>query len=165
MTREPERRDDREEQRRPVAEPLAQVLRRDRASATRTRRHVTPAVSRRARPVRCRNTASRSGSTSSTPPDRGTGAFRPRSSSRGSTRPRVGDEDLQLVAARAARPRRPRHVPDRRAAAATTSPLSVSRTWSCSPISATSSLRVPSARISPASMIPTRSHSRSASSM
>ena len=94
---EPERGDDRHEDRRPVAQPLAEVLGRDDERDAHDRR-ARYSASRRARPVRWRKTASRLGWTSSTPrtwPP----AVSTASSTRGSARPASRVEHLDDVAA------------------------------------------------------------------
>ena len=110
--REPERRDDREDQRRPVAEPLPEVLGGDQQRDAH-RAPVYSAASRRARPVRWRNTASRSGSTTSTRADHAPRRPRRRRGA-GSASPRASvDEDLELAARARPRSVTPSTGPDR----------------------------------------------------
>ena len=158
--RQTERRDDREEDRRAVAQPLAQDPRGDDAGR-RARR--PPPQSRRALPVRWRKTALEVGLDDLHRADRDPVATqRPRAAAAGAGAPRRrGGRSRRRAAWRSGRPgssgRRPR-PPGR-------SPAATRLTRSTAPTSATSSRRVPSAMIRPSSMIPTRSHSRSASSM
>src|SRR5512133_4093831 len=152
--REGEREHERHEQGRAIAHALAQVL----AGDQERRAH----QSRSALPVRCRKTASRSGWSTSTPRTAAPASVAARRSSGSrvlaSWTITASDPSAALAAT----------TPGSEAiaaAAGSSPPLASINTRSCSPTSATSWARVPSALISPRSTMPIRSHRRSASSM
>ena len=162
--REPERRDDREDQRATGRATAGGGPWRRSGARCAAAAHVSSAASRSARPVRWRNTASRSGSTTSTPPHvRARGLDRVEE-------PRQQRRARRRRGSRARRSRPPTPATPSTARTARAARRDVAGDREADPVLLADRAPrargvVPSARISPPSMIPTRSHRRSASSM
>src|SRR5690606_15997042 len=153
-----DRADDPLDEERPVAQPSPQVGAGDHEGGPEL---AHGSQSRSALPVRARNTSSRSGSVTSTPP---TATPVRSAATMGASAVLPCSTRTTTLPSRASAPSAPGSSAQA-AAKAARSPVLVTSTWSPTPSWATSSRRVPSAIRRPSSMMPMRSQSRSASSM